>query len=162
MTEFIPTQADEEVLKCLREKQSFAMIAGAGSGKTTSLVEALKALDRLEGRRMLRDGQKAICITYTNRATEVIRDRLRQNPLFVVSTLHSFLWGEIGHFPKSIREALRRSIIPAYIAKQQSKDNGGKSKAALEARAKVEELEQTLLQIDTVETFGYGDTAIAR
>lgn len=160
MTTFVSTQADEEVLKCLREKQSFAMIAGAGSGKTTSLVEALKALDRLEGRSMLRHGQKAICITYTNRATEVIRNRLRQNPLFVISTLHSFLWGEVGHFPKSIREALRRSIIPAHIAKQQGKDNGGKSKAALEARDKAKELEQTLLQIDTVETFYYGDDSL--
>lgn len=152
-----PTQADQEVLKCLREKRPFAMIAGAGSGKTTSLVEALKALDRLGGHRMLRDGQKAVCITYTNRATDVIRDRLRQNPLFVVSTLHSFLWGEIGHFPKSIREALRRSIIPAQIAKQKSKDNGGNSKAARIAREKAEELEKVLGQIDSVETFEYGD-----
>ncbi|MHC2066850.1 UvrD-helicase domain-containing protein [Bremerella sp. T1] len=157
MTSFVPTQADEDVLKCLREKQSFAMVAGAGSGKTTSLVEALKALDRLEGRRMLRDGQKVVCITYTNRATEVIRDRLRQNPLFIVSTLHSFLWKEIGHFPKSIREALRRSIIPAQIAKQQEKDNGGNSIAARSARAKAEVLVNALEQIDTVETFYYGD-----
>lgn len=160
MTNYVPTQADEEVRNCLREKQSFAMIAGAGSGKTTSLVEALKALDRLEGRRMLRDSQKAICITYTNRATEVIRDRLRQNPLFVVSTLHSFLWKEIGHFPKSIGEALRRSIIPAQIAKQQGKDNGGNSIAARTARAKAEELENVLEQIDTVETFYYGDDSL--
>lgn len=160
MIGFVPTQADEEVLKCLYEKQSFAMIAGAGSGKTTSLVEALKALDRLEGRHMLRHGQKAICITYTNRATEVIRDRLRHNPLFVVSTLHSFLWREIGHFPRSIREALRRSIIPAQIAKQRGKDSGGKGKTALEARAKAEALEQILSQIDTVETFHYGDDSL--
>lgn len=160
MTSFAPTQADEEVLMCLREKQSFAMIAGAGSGKTTSLVEALKVLDRLEGRRMLRHGQKAICITYTNRATEVIRNRLRHNPLFVVSTLHSFLWGEIGHFPKSIREALRRSIIPTHIAKQRGKDNGGKSKTSLKARAKAEELEHTLSRIDSIETFYYGDDSL--
>lgn len=160
MTSFVPTQADEEVLNCLREKRSFAMIAGAGSGKTTSLIEALKAVDRLEGRRMLRDGQRAICITYTNRATEVIRDRLRQNPLFVVSTLHSFLWKEIGHFPKSIREALRRSVIPAHIVKQRSNDNGGTSKAALEARSKAETLENILEQIDAVETFYYGDDSL--
>lgn len=157
MTCLEPTQADQEVLKCLQEKRSFAMIAGAGSGKTTSLVEALKALDRLKGRRMLRDGEKAVCITYTNPATDVIRDRLRQNPLFVVSTLHSFLWGEIGHFPKSIREALRRSIIPAQIAKQKSKDNGGNSKVARTAREKAEELEKVLEQIDSVDTFYYGD-----
>jgi DNA helicase II / ATP-dependent DNA helicase PcrA len=160
LTSYVPAQADEEVFNCLRERQSFAMIAGAGSGKTTSLVEALKALDRLEGRRMLRDGKKAICITYTNRATEVIRDRLRQNPLFVVSTLHSFLWREIGNFPKSIREVLRRRIIPAQIVKQQSKDNGGSSVTACTARAKAEELAYILKQIDTVDTFYYGDDSL--
>ena len=68
MTTHIPTRADEEVFECLTQRQSFAMVAGAGSGKTTSLVTALKALLKTEGPRMLRDGQQAVCITYTNRA----------------------------------------------------------------------------------------------
>lgn len=160
MTDYVPTEADKEVQTCLEEKRSFSMVAGAGSGKTTSLVEALKALDRLEGRRLLRDGQQVVCITYTNRATEVIRDRIRQNPLFVVSTLHSFLWGEIKHFQKSILETLSRSVIPAHILKQKELDNGGKSKKALEARAKAEEFEQILKQIDSVDSFRYGDDTI--
>ncbi|QDU01027.1 DNA-dependent helicase II [Gimesia chilikensis] len=160
MTNIVPTKADGAVVQCLREKRSFTMVAGAGSGKTTSLVETLKAIEKLEGRRLLRDGQHVVCITYTNRAAEVIRDRLRQNPLFIVSTLHSFLWGEMKHFPNSIRESLRRRIIPDHISKLREKDNGGKSKAALEARTKIEEFQKILRQIDSVENFHYGDDTI--
>lgn len=106
---------------------------------------------------MLRDGQKAVCITYTNRAAEVITDRLRQNPLFVVSTLHSFLWGEIRHFQKSIRESLRHSLLPNRIAAQKDKDNGGSSKQATEARARAADFEHALSQLDSVQSFRYGD-----
>lgn len=157
MTTYVPTRADGEVLVCLNQRQSFSMVAGAGSGKTTSLVEALKSLLKTEGPRMLRDGQQAVCITYTNRAAEVISNRLRLNPLFVVSTLHSFLWGEVRHFAKSIRESLRRSVLPSHIEKQKEKDNGGNSKKALEARAKVADLEYALVELDSVQDFRYGD-----
>lgn len=156
MTTHVPTQADEEILKCLKQKLSFSVVAGAGSGKTTSLVEALKSLLETEGARMLRDGQQVVCITYTNRAVEVIRDKLRQSPLFVVSTLHSFLWAEIRHFSRSIRVSLQRSVLPIHIAKQKENDNGGKSKKATEARAKVAELEQALEGLDSVPSFRYG------
>lgn len=157
MTSYVPTPADEAVLVCLNQRQSFSMIAGAGSGKTTSLVEALKSLLKTEGARLLRDGQQVVCITYTNRAAEVIRGRLQHNPLFVSSTLHSFLWGEIRHFPKSIRESLRRSVLPNHILKQKEKDNGGNSKKALQARAKVADLERALAELDSVLDFRYGD-----
>ncbi len=157
MTGYVPTRADEEVVECLKRRQSFSMVAGAGSGKTTSLVEALKSLVKTEGERMLRDGQRAVCITYTNRAAEVISDRLRQNPLFVVSTLHRFLWSEIRHFQKSIRESLRRSVLPTHFAMQKERDNGGNSKKATEARAKATDLEHALSQLDSVQRFRYGD-----
>jgi DNA helicase-2/ATP-dependent DNA helicase PcrA len=44
MTTHVPTRADREVLECLNQRRSFSVVAGAGSGKTTSLVEALKEL----------------------------------------------------------------------------------------------------------------------
>jgi DNA helicase-2/ATP-dependent DNA helicase PcrA len=37
----VQTAADEAVRECLTAHRSFALIAGAGSGKTTSLVDAL-------------------------------------------------------------------------------------------------------------------------
>lgn len=157
MTTYVPTKADEEIIECLNQRRCFSMVAGAGSGKTTSLVESLKTLLKTEGPRMLRDGQRAVCITYTNRAAEIISNRLRQNPLFVVSTLHSFLWGEISHFSNSIRQSLRHSVLPSHIGKQKEKDSGGNSKKALEARAKVANLEHALAELDSVPEFRYGD-----
>ena len=88
---------------------------------------------------------------------DVITDGLRQNPLFAVSTLHSFLWSEIGHFHKSIRESLRRTVLPNHITKYREKDDGKSSKRATEARAKVAELEQCLAALDSVSKFRYGD-----
>ena len=39
-----PTVADQKIAKCIDNEKSFSVIAGAGSGKTTSLVEALKRI----------------------------------------------------------------------------------------------------------------------
>jgi DNA helicase II / ATP-dependent DNA helicase PcrA len=153
----VPTQADMEIRDCLTRRQCFSMVAGAGAGKTTSLVEALKVLLKTAGSGMRREGQRAVCITYTNRAAEVISKRLRQNPLFVVSTLHSFLWGEIRHFPRSIRESLRRSVLPRHIAQCKEDDNGGRSKKAMEARLKISQIERALDGLDSVTNFRYGD-----
>ncbi len=153
----VPTQADAEIRECLAAKLSFSVVAGAGSGKTTSLVDALASLLKTDGARMLRDGQQVVCITYTNRAVDVISKRLRNNPLFVVSTLHGFLWGEIRHFQKSIREGLRLHVLPKHIAKQRGNDDGGGSKKSLEARRKAEDLEAALAELDSVPTFRYGN-----
>jgi DNA helicase-2/ATP-dependent DNA helicase PcrA len=50
MIEKVETAADRDVRKCLDAHQSFALIAGAGSGKTSSLVEALARIREREGR----------------------------------------------------------------------------------------------------------------
>src|SRR6056297_4342385 len=43
----------------------FVMVAGAGSGKTTSLVKALAQIERTQGASLRRNGQQVACITYT-------------------------------------------------------------------------------------------------
>ena len=115
MQELLETKADIEVRNCLEGKRCFSVIAGAGSGKTTSLVTALKYLQKIEGPRLRRDDQKIVCITYTNRAVKVISNRLYWDDLFLVSTLHKFLWNEIKRFTPNIRETLRGQVIPAHI-----------------------------------------------
>ncbi len=54
------TPADIEVRACLDRKvpRSFVMVAGAGSGKTTSLIKALEHLARTEVRRYGARGSK--------------------------------------------------------------------------------------------------------
>lgn len=157
MPERIQTEADEKVAACLNEQRSFAVIAGAGSGKTSSLIDALNLVRTNYGVELRKNGQRVACITYTKRAVEVISTRLGFDDLFVVSTLHSFLWGEIKTFTKDIRNALRESRIPQLIAKAAEKDNGGKSKTARKAREKVAKLTEELEALDDVDSFRYDD-----
>lgn len=152
------TQADVEIRRCSDNHQSFAVVAGAGSGKTTSLVEALKHIRKNCGSDLLRDNQQVVCITYTKRAVAVISERLEFDELFHISTLHSFLWGVIRRFQKDIREALKVKLIPDLIARTSEKDNGKKSKEAVKAREKVAQLNEQLSLLDEVDNFRYGDS----
>lgn len=153
----IETQADGDVRTCIDQHYSFALIAGAGSGKTTSLIEALTRVREREGRLLRQNGQRIACITFTKRAVEVIKARLGFDELYLVSTLHSFLWGQISHFHDDIREALREARIPALIQKERDKDNGGNSRTATDARAKASRYEQDLTELDAVPSFTYDD-----
>lgn len=161
MKTLLETKADREIKNCLNTKQSFSMIAGAGSGKTTSLVTALTYLRNTEGAHLRREDKKIACITYTNRAVEVISNRLDWDELFLISTLHSFLWSQINRFTPNISEALREHIIPAHIEKKQMDDNGKQSKKAVAAREKIESLQNDLGSLDTVEKFTYNDSSFS-
>lgn len=162
MSERIQTDADKKVAACLDEKRSFAVIAGAGSGKTTSLIDALEKIRTDYGSELRKNGQRIACITYTKRAVQVISTRFGYDDLYVVSTLHSLLWGEINAFTKDIRKALRESRIPQLIAKAAEKDNGGQSKEARKARGKVAKLTEELGKLDEVASFRYDDAAYSQ
>ncbi|WP_186030897.1 UvrD-helicase domain-containing protein [Burkholderia gladioli] len=157
MGAWVESAADALVQQCLDERRSFAMIAGAGSGKTSSLVDALVRVRDREGSTLRRQGQRIACITFTKRAVEVIKARLGFDDLYLVSTLHSFLWGQIGRFHDDIREALSESRIPALIDKAKEDDNGGQSKKAQRARAKVERLTADHAALASVNFFEYVD-----
>ncbi|KZB52338.1 UvrD-helicase domain-containing protein [Thalassospira xiamenensis] len=135
-----PTDADTKIAECIAKNISFSVIAGAGSGKTTSLVETLKGIQKSYGKELRKNGQRVVCITYTNRAVGVISSRLGFDDIFFVSTLHGFLWAEIARFQDAIREALRDAIIPQYMEKARVKDNGGTSQTAQKARKDLERL----------------------
>ena len=152
------TKADTKIRNCLETKQCFSMIAGAGFGKTTSLVSALQYLRETEGALLRSNDQKILCITYTNRAVEVISNHLDWDDLFLVRTLHKFLWSQIKKFTPNIREALRKHVIPIHIENKQKDDNGRQSKKAVAAREKIASLQADLDSLDTVEGFDYNDT----
>lgn len=158
MNSKVETKADAEVRRCLDARLSFALVAGAGSGKTTSLVDALDRVRAREGKRLRQEGQRIACITFTKRAVEVIKARLGFDEIYQVSTLHSFLWDQIGRFHSDIREALRLGRIPALIQKERDKDNGGTSRAAIDARAKAERLSSELAGLDSIAKFKYDDS----
>jgi DNA helicase-2/ATP-dependent DNA helicase PcrA len=158
MTHRVETIADAEVRECLAARRSFALIAGAGSGKTTSLIDALEYVRAKEGTTLRRNGQRVACITYTKRAVKVIKVRLDFDDLYLVSTLHSFAWGELSGFHHDIRESLRVDRIPSLIAKARERDNGGGSKQARRAREQVADLEAQLVELDQVAAFIYDDS----
>lgn len=160
--EFQPTNADIEIEECLNTERSFAVVAGAGSGKTTSLIRALNFVRANFGANLRRNGQHIVCITYTNRAVDVISARLGFDDVFVVSTLHGFLWGEVKMYQSDIREILRSDIIPAHIEKAREKDTGKDTKTARNARAKAERLDSELARLDDVPLFNYDDQAVSR
>jgi DNA helicase-2/ATP-dependent DNA helicase PcrA len=101
--------ADAEIRRCIDERKSFLVDAGAGSGKTSSLVGALRHLiDTQLGATLAQKSQRIACITFTNIATDQIVERTARNPLLHVSTIHDFLWRVIKPHQKALKRALLR------------------------------------------------------
>ena len=105
------SQVIEECLNLTRPA-SFFLYAGAGSGKTRSLVEALKYV-QTKGRHQLRvKGQQVAVITYTKAACDEIKRRIGHDPLVVVQTIHSFTWEQlVKGFTGDIKEWLSAELL---------------------------------------------------
>jgi DNA helicase-2/ATP-dependent DNA helicase PcrA len=99
------TEADLELFGCLNSTppQSFLMVAGAGSGKTTSLIKGLAEILSRYGDRLRLRRQKVACVTYTEIAAGEIWTDVGNNPLVHVSTIHSFLWSFVRTFQADIQ-----------------------------------------------------------
>lgn len=91
---------DKGIRECLRigSGNSFITFAGAGSGKTYSLKEALDFLKAQYSDDFTRQGKQIAVVTFTNNAADEIKDRIEQNAIFAVSTIHSFCWSAIAGF----------------------------------------------------------------
>ncbi|WP_312869923.1 UvrD-helicase domain-containing protein [Jiella pacifica] len=98
------TQADIDLRQCLESQPptSFNMVAGAGSGKTTSLIKGLASILAIHGKRLRLRRQRVACITYTEIAAGEIWADVGSNPLVHVSTIHSFLWSLARGFQQDI------------------------------------------------------------
>ncbi|QSW23544.1 UvrD-helicase domain-containing protein [Rhizobium leguminosarum] len=66
----VDKDVDEEIRACLdpANPRSFFLYAGAGSGKTRSLVDALKHIRKEHGPSLWLQGRRVGVITYTNAA----------------------------------------------------------------------------------------------
>lgn len=154
------TKADKQIRNCLDSNLSFSMVAGAGSGKTTSLVSALDYIRDVHGNELRRDGKRIACITFTNRAVDVISSRLGWDDICLVSTLHSFLWGEIKRFSREIKQCLVDQLIPSLIEQQREKDNGGNSQRVIAVREKIASLTEDMEALGSVTQFSYDKTSV--
>lgn len=96
--------AQERLEACLGEERNFRLEAGAGAGKTYSLVAALKKLIAEKGLLLQQAGQRVACITYTEVARLEIANEIEEHPAILVNTIHGFGWAFISRFQKQLRE----------------------------------------------------------
>lgn len=94
------------VRKAIEEDRSFKLEAGAGAGKTYSLVKALQFLIQREGNRFARLNQRIACITFTNVAKDAIERRTDRSPVVHCDTIHAFCWSAISGFQAQLRAHL--------------------------------------------------------
>lgn len=149
---------EDEIYACLDldHPKSFFLYAGAGSGKTRSLVNALDRLRAESGKRMWLRNQHVGVITYTNAACDEIKHRLEFDPLIEVSTIHSFAWSLIGSYNADIREWLRASLATeiAELEVALAKGKAG-TKTARNRERSIENKRKRLQAIEVTRRFVY-------
>lgn len=154
--------ADDVIRDCLNldRPQSFFLYAGAGSGKTHSLVTAVRELKSRAKKRLTFEGRQVAIITYTNAACEEIARRLEHDPLVVVSTIHAFSWRMIQGFNDDIREWLRTKLVESIeeLNSKLAKARDLNNKTARANRASLESKVRRLEALDDVVNFTYSPT----
>jgi DNA helicase-2/ATP-dependent DNA helicase PcrA len=142
--------------------RSFFLFAGAGSGKTRTLVEVLRritgvvahAAGRIYASKLRARGQSVRVITYTKNAALVVTSRLGENRLINVSTIHTFCWDLVKGFDEDIRQALlakNAEKLAEAKAYAQSKKRGETDTD----RRKYSELEAKADELSAITTFRY-------
>ena len=153
--------ADETIRACLdlTAPKSFFLYAGAGSGKTRSLVNAVRDLCDRQGRQLTLSGRKIAVITYTNAACDEIKQRLEFDPRVDVSTIHSFAWSLIAGHNGDIRGWLDRNLVEE-IAELEEKQAKGRptSNAAIERALSIESKTRRRASLAEITRFIYSPT----
>ena len=151
------TEADIQIRDLLGnvDRAGFVVVAGAGSGKTTSLVKALAHVTQAHGDKLRARTQQVACITYTEVAAAEIHADVGNDPLVHVSTIHSFLWQIIRPFQRDIGSWVRARILSKIAALDSPEAT---STAARRARADTDRIryERQRSAVETVHRFTYG------
>jgi DNA helicase-2/ATP-dependent DNA helicase PcrA len=144
--------ASEQIQKLIKEGKSFVLEAGAGSGKTYTLIQTLNYLIQNKGEELTKSNQKIVCITYTNVAKNEIIDRIEHNELVLVSTIHEFLWGSIKQFQKQLKiELCKLNEINLEKDREKAKEKGKEVNSRY-----IENLAERIRLVDKIE---YNDTS---
>lgn len=155
------TQADIDLRNCLGNvpPRSFIMKAGAGSGKTTSLIKGLSSAIRIHGEKLKKSRQRIACITYTEVAAGEIWRDVGSDPLVHVSTIHSFMWLLAKPFQNDIRVWVAGRIVEKIKALEEKQATYG---PRVQQRTKdkdardLERLHRQSERIAAVKGFRYG------
>lgn len=153
--------ADVTIAGCLdlENLKSFFLYAGAGSGKTRSLVEAIRSVCERQSRYLSLTGQKVGVITYTNAACDEIKQRLEFDPRVSVSTIHSFAWSLIGGYDVDIRTWLFDYLTQEIAELKDAQARGRAGTKTAEARARsIESKKRRLAGLNDIIRFTYSPT----
>jgi DNA helicase-2/ATP-dependent DNA helicase PcrA len=153
----VDRDADICIGECLNlaKPRSFFLFAGAGSGKTRSLVKALEELTARSGGSLRLRGQRIAVITYTNAACDEILERLNFDPLVEVSTIHSFVWSLIKGLNTDIRRYLETSLKAEITELEGAQAKGRAGKAANDRARSIESKRVRLVALGTIKAFTY-------
>ena len=154
-------EAEKTIVSCLDvdAPKSFFLYAGAGSGKTRSLVNTLNWLRAESGQRLRLRGQQVTVITYTNAACDEIKRRLEFDPAVAVSTIHSFVWELIRGFNHDIKQWLANDLATeiAELIDLVKKSRTG-TKAAVERERSIASKMARLKGLPEIKRFIYSPT----
>lgn len=110
-----------EALKgCLDDGSSFVFEAGAGAGKTYSLIAALRYILKEQTRELQRTHRQVACVTYTNVARDMIVAQTDSDPTIYCDTTHAFAWMLVSPFQKRLRELVR--TLPGWADRVEELD----------------------------------------
>lgn len=137
----------ELVKNVIKKNSTFVLEAGAGSGKTFTLIQTLDFLNTVE----LKRGQKILCITYTNVAKDEIISRLNTGSgknEYVVLTMHDFFWSFISSFQIELQEAVQK-LASKRIEKLEEEIGEANRKIANPRANTNKEKQEQIIQINT-------------
>ncbi|MFY7742192.1 MAG: UvrD-helicase domain-containing protein [Flavobacterium sp.] len=155
----IDKHVDNEINDCLslNNPKSFFLFAGAGSGKTRTLVNVLKEFKKNHGKEFRLNRKKVAIITYTNAASDEIKNRLEFDSIFSVSTIHSFAWELIQPFVMDIKIWLSNELSNEILKleDEQSRSRDLKNKTSIDRERKIESKKKRILNLDNILKFTY-------
>lgn len=156
------SEADKIIAECfsLHNPKSFFLFAGAGSGKTRSLVNALNCIDAIMGEDLRICGKRVAVITFTNAASDEIKRRVQNNRLFSISTIHSFAWELIKGFDPDIKCWLVQKLSSDIQVKKaelerKSKNKSTKKTTIDDLNDSIDKKSKRLNELDTIKRFSY-------
>lgn len=155
----IDKQVDDDIFNCLNPKspKSFFLFAGAGSGKTRTLVKVLTAFKEEYGQDYNLRNRKIAIITYTNAAAGEINNRLSYDSIFDVSTIHSFCWELIKNYTSDIQTWVEIDIQESIkdLEDKLAKARDPNNKTAISNRKKLESKNKRLIALHSINKFVY-------
>lgn len=151
-------EVDQVIRDCLNQSnpKSFFLFAGAGSGKTKSLIDALNFIQQEYGEQFMTLRRSVAVITYTNAACDEIKRRLQYNPLFQITTIHSFAWTLIQHYTKDIKIFLATDLSKRIEENEAKQVTGRKgSQAYRDRERKISAYRERIERLSKIKKFIY-------